>query len=129
MLSFPSEPVSGFQVQLKQDGPACFLTCTGNLDSKDPATELQPQLLSFHDRLAASGVREVNIDVTQVQYMNSSAIKCFMTWFLKVQRNNGPYQIVILYDAKRTWQYVSFTTMGRIAPNVLKTQVKAPTAG
>lgn len=127
-LAFPPEPVSGFHVALNQQGDACAMVCSGQLDSKDPTSELQPQLLAFHDRAVAAGLKTVDIDVTQVQYMNSSAIKCFMTWFLKLQRAQGPYQINIHYDPKRTWQYVSFTTMSRIAPTVLKTVVKIPAA-
>jgi hypothetical protein len=128
-LSFAPEPVPGFKVESELKDGTCTLLCSGQIDAKDSSAQLQPPLLKLHDELIAAGVRQVRLDVSAVEYMNSSAIKSFMTWFLKAQRMDNPYEIAIVYDAKRTWQYVSFTTMGRIAPKVLKTIVKPAATG
>ncbi len=122
-VSFPEQPVPGFTVHLASQGETCTFTCAGTLDTNDSTARLQPHLLAFHDQLLASGVKKVVLDVTQVSYMNSSGVKCFMTWFIKAERaKTPPYEIQIVFDPQRTWQYVSFTTMGRIAPKVLRTQ-------
>lgn len=121
-VQFPAEPVSGFKVSLQLDGTACRIACAGTLDHKEVTVTLQPQLLALHDDLLRAGVQTVTLDFTAVDYMNSSAIKCFMAWFLRAERmKEGAYSIDVSYDPKRTWQFVSFTTMGRIAPKVLKT--------
>jgi hypothetical protein len=44
-----------------------------------------------------------------------------MAWFLKAERGKDTtYSIDVVFDPGTTWQYVSFTTMGRIAPRILK---------
>lgn len=120
-VTFPEQPIAGFTVQLSKDGDRCSLVCSGTIDGKDPTVALQPHLLALHDQLLASEVKTVKLDVTAVDYMNSSGVKCFMMWFIKAERAKTGYGIEILFDPQRTWQYVSFTTMGRIAPTVLKT--------
>lgn len=122
-VSFPEQPVPGFIVRFAHEGETCRLVCSGTLDANDSTAHLQPHLLAFHDQLLANAVREVTVDVTGVAYMNSSGVKCFMTWFIKAERSKTPpYVIQIVFDPQRTWQYVSFTTMGRIAPKVLRIQ-------
>src|SRR6476469_9161117 len=96
-VSFPVEPVQGFKTQVSTDGNVFSLGCAGTLDGKDPTTLLQPELLSLHDKLTSEKMARVMLDVTAVDYMNSSAIKCFMMWFIKAERAAAPYQIEILY--------------------------------
>ncbi len=116
------EPIPGFKVQMSVAGKACVMQCSGTIDSPDSTSTLQPMLLQLHDRLVAAGVETVRLDVSGMEYMNSSAIKCFMAWFLKAERSkDASYAITVVFDKQRTWQYVSFTTMGRVAPRVLKT--------
>ena len=125
-LQFPAEPVPGFLVSVQQHGEIVKMVCSGTLDAKEVTHLLQPQLLGFHDQLLAAGCREVTLDFSAVNYMNSSAIKCFMAWFLRAERHKeAAYTIHVSYDPKRTWQFVSFTTMGRIAPKVLRTNALA----
>lgn len=124
-FTFPPEPVQGFTVKLSATGDTCDLVCAGTLDGKDPSADLQPHLLALHDQLMASAVKLVRMDVMAVEYMNSSAVKCFMMWFIKAERGNSPYKIEITFNPQRTWQYVSFTTMGRIAPKVLTTVARS----
>ena len=121
MVSFPEQPVAGFKVRLTTSDDALTLTCTGTLDGNEATSQLQPHFLQLHEKLVAAGTKKVRLDVTAVDYMNSSGVKCFMTWFLKAERAQAPYPIEIVFDPQRTWQYVAFTTMGRIAPKVLKT--------
>lgn len=122
-VSFPEHPVPGFSVRADHAGDQVTLVCSGTLDANDSTAHLQPQLLAMHEALLASGVKRVVLDVTGVSYMNSSGVKCFMTWFIKAERAKVvAYEIHIVFDPQKTWQYVSFTTMGRIAPKVLRTQ-------
>ena len=121
-LQFPAEPIPGFKVQLTHEGSSLRLVWSGTLDARDVTTQLQPRLLELHEQILKAGCAQVVLDFSAVDYMNSSAIKCFMAWFLRAERAPGlPYGIDVVFDPGRTWQYVSFTTMGRIAPRVLKT--------
>lgn len=121
-IFLPSEPVLGFKTELTTEGTKCTIKCKGVLDGPDATTLLQPALLTMHDALLFGHFKTVVLDLSKVEYMNSSGIKCFMAWFLKAERApNVAYTIEIVFEPKHTWQYVSFTTMGRIAPKVLRT--------
>jgi hypothetical protein len=121
-VSLPEEPVPGFKTKVRVDAKNCTIVCSGVLDAPDSTSNLQPQLLRLHELLQGEQFKQVRLDLSAVTYMNSSAIKCFMAWFLKAERNKDTsYGIEVVYDPQATWQYVSFTTMGRIAPRVLKT--------
>jgi anti-anti-sigma regulatory factor len=120
-VNLPAEPITGFKTQLTTDGKFCAVHCSGTLDSPDSTTILQPKLLQLHEALVAEAFTLCRLDLSAVTYMNSSAIKCFMAWFLRAERAKvTAYIIEVVYDSQATWQYVSFTTMGRIAPKVLK---------
>jgi hypothetical protein len=120
-VHLPEEPVAGFKTKTSVDGKQCTVVCTGMLDAPDSTSNLQPSLLKLHDALQAEKFTLCRLDLSAVTYMNSSAIKCFMAWFLKAERmKDTTYQIEVIFDPQATWQYVSFTTMGRIAPRVLK---------
>ncbi|MBI3184759.1 MAG: hypothetical protein HYZ28_21695 [Myxococcales bacterium] len=120
-LEIPPGVVPGFHLEVEARGSRVTVTCSGTLDVRDPSGTLQPELLRLHRELLEAKVSEVRLDFVRVEYMNSSGIKCFMAWFLKAEKQEPrPYTFEVVYDPNRTWQYVSFTTMGHIAPNVLR---------
>jgi hypothetical protein len=119
-IQFPQEVVPGFDLQIQEEGGKVHVQCGGSVDTLDPVSTLQPELLNLHKALLAQRATSVRLEMQSVEYMNSSGIKCFMAWFLKAEQTKGGYSIEVIYDPEVTWQYVSFTTMGRIAPRVLR---------
>jgi hypothetical protein len=120
-LGFPDDLVPGFEMRVAQAGNDVTAVCTGSLDAPDAVACVQPELLRLHNALVEKKVKSVRLEMPSVEYMNSSGIKCFMAWFLKAEQSKDQsYTIEVVYDPERTWQYVSFSTMGRIAPRVLK---------
>lgn len=119
-IQFPKDVVPGFDLQISEDGGKVHIVCSGSVDTLDPVSRLQPELLRLHATLLERRVTFVRLEMQNVEYMNSSGIKCFMAWFLKAEQAKGGYSIEVIYDPEVTWQYVSFTTMGRIAPRVLR---------
>src|SRR3954466_5445962 len=114
-LQFRSDLIPGFKLTVEQQGKRAEIACSGSLDAADPMWRLQPELLHLHEQLVAAGVEHVRMDMQTVEYMNSSGIKCFMAWFLRVDQAKTSYLIEVVYDPGVSWQYVSFTTMARIA--------------
>jgi hypothetical protein len=96
------------------------VVCSGTLESQDPGRTLQPALLKLHADLLSAKVALVHLEMQTVEYMNSAGLKCFMAWFLKAEQNPGHYTIEVVYEPTMTWQQLSFTTMGRIAPKALR---------
>ncbi|HLL52518.1 MAG TPA: hypothetical protein VK447_03170 [Myxococcaceae bacterium] len=119
-ITFPSHLVDGFGMRVTQTGDRVDVLCSGTLESADPVRVLQPALLQFHADLVGGKVALVHLEMQSVDYMNSAGIKCFMAWFLKAEQNPGHYTIEVVYEPAVTWQQLSFTTMGRLAPKALK---------
>jgi hypothetical protein len=119
-IQYPSDLIAGFDVKISASGDRVDIVCAGTLESPDPVAALQPALLRLHADLLAAGVRTAHLEMQKVEYMNSSGLKCFMAWFLKAEQNPGNYIIEVVFDPGITWQQLSFTTMARIAPKVLR---------
>jgi len=120
VIDFPSQLVEGFQLKVSQTDNRVDIVCSGTLETPDPHQALQPALLKLHADLLAAKVALVHLEMQSVDYMNSAGLKSFMAWFLKAEQNPGHYTIEVVFDPGVTWQQLSFTTMGRIAPKVLK---------
>lgn len=120
-IQFPADVVPGFEMRvLDVVEPQVRIVCSGALDALDPVSRLQPELLRLHTALVDGRFGTVRLEMQAVEYMNSSGIKCFMAWFLKAEQTRDAYAIELVYEPDVTWQYVSFTTMGRIAPKTLR---------
>lgn len=109
-----------FHLSLAERDAAWVLRCAGILDSADAAAKLQPELLKLHQAVLAAGVQRVEVEVQEIEYMNSSALKSFMVWFLAAANDApGRYVIELRFDPARSWQHMSFRPMERLAPNTV----------
>jgi hypothetical protein len=123
---FPEEVAPGFRLRIHPSDASWTIECSGALAALDAAAQVQPQLLRLHDALVTHRVPQVTLDMHAVDYMNSSAIKGFVTWFLKAEwSKDHPYTIDLLYDPMRAWQTVSFTALERLVPNILRVRSSA----
>lgn len=121
-ITINEEPVPGFRMKLESAGGSYRLDCSGTLDARDVVAKVQPELIALHQALTAQRVVSITVSMSAVQYMSSSGIKCFMAWFLRADGSKGHRcKIELTYDPGKTWQRVSFTTMAKVAPNVLTT--------
>lgn len=95
--------------------------CAGILDTHNASAVVQPELIKLHEAVRGAGVRHVELEVHDVEYMNSSGLKSFMVWFLAAANaREGRYQIDVVFDPGRSWQQLSFHPMERLAPNTVK---------
>lgn len=120
-FSFPTGWSSGFHLALEQAPGRVSVSCSGTLDMADAAAALQPQLLRFHAAVVEAKIPRVELHLEDVEYMNSSALKSFMVWFLSAAKDAGHrYQIVVTFDPARSWQAVSLRPMERLAPETVQ---------
>ena len=120
---FPEGLVPGFSVTVEGDPQHLKLVCGGTLDAREATTVVQTELLRLHESVVTDKVTDVAVDVRNVDYMNSSGIKAFLTWFLKAEgERRHRYKIDLTFDRGRSWQSVSCTAMGKIAHTVLRLQ-------
>jgi anti-anti-sigma factor len=74
---------------------------TGDLRT---VVELDQFLTTLHREAEARQVREVIVDLKQVEFLNSSCFKAFVSWLGRLQDSKGPYHVRLLSSSKYHWQ-------------------------
>jgi len=81
------------------------LFLVGTADSRS-STDLDAFLADIHTRLQAMSAAEVVIDFRELEFMNSSCFKAFVTWISAVQDlpEAARYKLRLRSNAKMHWQ-------------------------
>ena len=69
----------------------------GEIDSSDPSIYLIP----FFDKVLEQMDSVVTLDVTALEFINSSGIKCFVSFILEKEPNS---KVIFLIDDTKSWQ-------------------------
>jgi hypothetical protein len=88
----------------------------------DLATE-QAAVMAIDEARAAAElekVREVRVDVCAIEFIASSCIKYFASWFVGMQDGGVPtYTVTLVWDPTNSWQTRFKDTLCSLAPAVL----------
>ena len=100
---------------------------SGLLTARDPGPLLTPFFDKLHQAMVREGQREVEIDITELRFMNSSSFKHFVSW-LRLNGslpNDQRYQINFLLSAAHHWQTASIGALSCFAEGKLQSTVLA----
>jgi hypothetical protein len=123
-------PVSpdGGRVSLQVDGNV--VTIRGEIDQASPKTFLAPFFDEIHTLAEKENLHDVKVDIRNLLFLNSSAVKELIAWVLK--RNRLPvgkkYVLEFIYDSSILWQRVTMPTLSQLDPDfvVLSDRSKVP---
>jgi hypothetical protein len=73
-----------------------------------------------HAAVLAAGITEFELDVTNLFFVNSSAIRLFIDWATWISEGERPYKLVIRTKAESTWQRAAFTAIRMLAGESVK---------
>ena len=73
-------------------------------------TSLGAFFRTLHARAGDDALSEVELDVTGLRFVNSSAIRLFVDWAVWVH-NDGAYKLRCRIDRRQTWQRTSFSAL------------------
>jgi hypothetical protein len=76
----------------------------------------------LHDEALSQELREVTIELAELEFINSSCLKAMVAWIYKVDTEGRPYTIRLVRDAAMHWQRTSLATLQRLAPEVVVIQ-------
>ena len=109
-------------VTAKQDGAMLRVVMTGAVEMRDPGGVLNPFWSRVDEELKARGLKRVEVDLRNLNFMNSSGILTLVRWITKAKSHpsDDAYQLVLLYDRNVTWQRTSIPTLAKLAPNVVE---------
>lgn len=110
------------RMDLEQDGTFLKLKIQGEIDMKEPAIAIRPFLEQVHAHMIHNGGEEIEVDFTRLGFMNSSGIKEFVSWIMKL--NGTPidqkYTMLLTYSGSVTWQESSIPVLQKLQPNYIK---------
>jgi hypothetical protein len=97
------------------------LTGTADLTVK---SQLDRFLREVHAEAQRCLAEEVTVDVRQLEFMNSSCLKCFVWWISTVQEQpgEGKYHIVFVSNPSVYWQRRSLNALACLANDIITIQ-------
>jgi hypothetical protein len=127
-MNVNSASPDGGRVSLQVDGNV--VTLRGEIDQVSPKLFLAPFFEEIHASAVREGLHEVKVDIRQLHFLNSSAVKELIAWVLK--RNRLPpgkkYVFEFVYDSSILWQRVTMPTLSQLDPDfvVLSDRCETP---
>ncbi len=85
----------------------------GEIDMEDPGIVLDPLFDRIHSGAQQMKFSEVLIDLTRLNFLNSSGIKALAKWVMKLSdlSEDKRYKIKINHNKDITWQVTSLPTL------------------
>ena len=94
--------------------------------AKDAPPEIQPYLRRIHEDARTKRLPKIEVDVTKLTFVNSSAIRLFVDWAMWVNEPTGaPYKLVFRTRDGVAWQRLTLTALKSIAPSAIEVEVEA----
>lgn len=92
----------GYRVQLR-----------GTISTVSPGSVLNPFVDAVHDTLAKIGASEVKVDMTELEFCNSSGFKSFIYWVERIRAlpQERRYRLAFLPNPARKWQRTSLLAL------------------
>lgn len=106
-----------------QEGVSVVLR--GDADAREAGPELDTFLVRrVHPAVLDAGLKELRLDVTGLEFLNSAGIKALVNWLLVVKQQPVPlrYAILLCYDEGITWQGKGLKPLACVAPTFLRLQ-------
>jgi len=88
----------------------------GTITMQEPSRVIGGFLRTVHDAAVADALDVFELDVTELKFVNSSAIRLFLDWAGWLKAMSGrTYRLRILTSRKFTWQKTSFVAITALA--------------
>ena len=92
----------------------------GTITKKEPAQDLDAFFKAVHRDAVSSKAEQVSVDVSELTFVNSSAIRLFVDWATWVKNENvHRYKLRFLTSRHITWQKTSFTALKSLMEGIL----------
>ena len=92
--------------------PPASIAMGGTIAITDPGLVLGGCFRRIHEAAVADGLKELTVDVRQLTFVNSSAIRLFVDWssWVAIAGSSG-YLLRFRTDRRITWQRTSFAVL------------------
>lgn len=93
----------------------------GTISTVNPATVLNPFVDAVHEQVVKGGLRQVLVDMRELEFCNSSGFKSFIHWIQRIQQlpDAQRYGLRFLSNPARKWQKTSLLALSCYAVNTV----------
>lgn len=119
-IDFPPITSKIFKATASHEGTIATLRLIGTADASVHAY-VQQAVTVMREQASALRVSEVAVDMRELEFMNSSCFKCFITWLsdLLEQPAEQRYGIRFLSDPSKHWQLRSLRALSCFAVDLV----------
>lgn len=121
------EPIAGpdFKAEAESVDRTLTLKMEGNADLSVKVS-LDKFLSAVHAVASKYKLQEVTVDVRRLEFMNSSCLKCFVTWLSKIHANapSEHYNVAFISSPTLYWQKRGLNALACLAPEMVTVQVR-----
>lgn len=110
----------GLTVSAKVSQGVLRVMVAGAVEMREPGDLLNPYWIRLDEETRRLGIRQVEIDLRDLSFMNSSGLLTLVRWITRAKSHTtGAYRMVLTYDRNVTWQRASIPTLAKLAPEVV----------
>jgi hypothetical protein len=118
--TFPPLTTEGLTVFAKTGNGFLRIMLAGAVEMRDPGELLNPYWSHIDEEVRRLGLQRVEIDVRDLNFMNSSGLLTLVRWITKAKAHTtGAYHMTLKYDRNVTWQRASIPTLAKLAPEIV----------
>ncbi|HEY2324121.1 MAG TPA: hypothetical protein VGJ82_14785 [Thermoanaerobaculia bacterium] len=112
----------GLSITPQPSGEVLRVKMTGAVEMRDPGELLNPYWTGLDEAARAKNLKRVEVDLRDVNFMNSSGILTLVRWITKAKTHapDQAYKLVLQYDRNVTWQRTSIPTLAKLAPQIVE---------
>jgi hypothetical protein len=120
-IALPIERAAELTAMLTHEAPALVVRLQGTADLRVTDT-VESILNSVHAKAMELSIAEVKMDLRDLEFMNSSCFKSFVSWIGQVQDlpEAGQYRILFLSNPSILWQRRSLHALSCFAADLIK---------
>jgi hypothetical protein len=95
----------------------------GTITTENPSSDVGAFMRALHNAALADNLKSVELDVSGLTFVNSSAIRLFIDWTSWIRATGKtPYVLRIRASRSITWQKTSFMALTSLAPGIVEIQ-------
>jgi hypothetical protein len=118
-IALPVEQAAELKARLLQDDTALVAKLSGTADLR-VTDSVEAILGRVHQKALELGIPEVQMDLRELEFMNSSCFKSFVSWISEVSDlTSGQYRIRFLSNPSILWQRRSLHALSCFAAELV----------
>jgi hypothetical protein len=98
------------------------LKLSGSIAVKEPREPFASFFRSVHEAALGERVSEFIVDVSELKFVNSSAIRLFVDWATWLKSEGVPYKLTFRSHRRVAWQRTAFPALQSLARDVLSVE-------